>query len=347
MFSTAYLGRDLMRIQSLRVSRSIAFEPRLWWIYLVSTCQFFCIASYGVCQRPTVDEDDIGVAYISQSIGMECYVARVVGEEDDDVGERAAFSQFEAIYCYYKPPNSNVPQERFERTSVWDTWEGKTRDVNERVLKVTNHEWIERNGTIFDAKTKHPETDVNDTFTPVERFDPLFLPISSTLSMRFGWAKRDNLSSWMPAGKLYDRTRDDKGNDVGVWYRGKPKVIGLQEIHFDPNHGMPVKSTERIKRRGLVELDEKRPRSSTELYSTTTTEWKQFKGGELWLPVSIESEQVTRGRCSFSVKIEWWIDDEVPLNIFEFDDFKLATIRMSRLNKLIEARKQGNIRTTE
>ncbi|MFY7874943.1 MAG: hypothetical protein ACOVQM_05815, partial [Pirellula sp.] len=119
-------------------------------------------------------------------------MARVVGEEDDDVGERAAFSQFEAIYCYYKPPNSNVPQERFERTSVWDTWEGKTRDVNERVLKVTNHEWIERNGTIFDAKTKHPETDVNDTFTPVERFDPLFLPISSTLSMRFGWAKRDN-----------------------------------------------------------------------------------------------------------------------------------------------------------
>jgi len=74
------------------------------------------------------------------------------------------------------------------------------------------------------------------------------------------------------------------------------------------------------------------------MYSKTETKWEQHSSG-MWVPTEIDSEQPDVAPQSYSIKIVWWIGDEVPNEVFTLDDLKLATLRQSKAHSLIQAKK--------
>jgi hypothetical protein len=77
-------------------------------------------------------------------------------------------------------------------------------------------------------------------------------------------------------------------------------------------------------------------------FDSTKTKWKKHQKSGYWLPTEIESAEVHRyHKASYEVKIYWWIDDEVPDEIFELEDFKKAVIRRSKAHEMIKTLKDS------
>ena len=88
-------------------------------------------------------------------------------------------------------------------------------------------------------------------------------------------------------------------------------------------------------------LDKLDPYGSTRPYSKTVIQWTKHSASGYWLPSAIESEELGKNGSSYTIKVQWWVNEEVPEEIFGFEDFKKAVLRRSKAHELIQLRKDS------
>jgi len=287
-------------------------------------------------------EENLGIEYAIQYAEMTRYMVYVVGTEDDQEGNRAAFFNFEAIYAY-RGEDKGRSTERFEKIGHWIASDDTTRDINERSLKDFEHDWIERYGNITDVKLLDPSKNPDDFYTPVVGFDPFALPITYTKTIGKAGASRACLDYMMPVGQMYESISKGGGVDLGVWYHGPNKDLAITVFQFDEKFGgMPTELSMRLRKKGRPggALDKPDPYGTTEPYLKTKTSWVKHAESGFWLPTAIESEELTRNPRSYTIQLMWWIGKEVPDEVFGLDDFKKAVLKRSKAHELIDIRKE-------
>jgi hypothetical protein len=105
---------------------------------------------------------------------------------------------------------------------------------------------------------------------------------------------------------------------------------------------MPAQTLSRLQKPGKPSLDKCDPIKDSDPFDITKTKWKKHEKSGYWLPTEIESTEIHRKhKNSCEVKIYWWIDDEVPDEVFEFEDFKKAVIRRSKAHEMVETLKES------
>jgi hypothetical protein len=146
----------------------------------------------------------------------------------------------------------------------------------------------------------------------------------------------------MPVGQLHDSASLGDGVTLGVWIVGEYKEYANIILFDRKQGGVPIHYSSRMKKPRVPPLDKCDPMKNSDPFDNTTTKWKKHEKSGYWLPTEIESAEVHRyHRASYDMKIYWWINDEVPDEIFELEDFKKAVIRRSKAHEMIETLKDS------
>jgi hypothetical protein len=275
-----------------------------------------CLAGFPVQGQIAGDkpsEEELGVEYLVQLAEMPRYMAYMVGTyerpgiKQDDI---ASIFDFELIYAYRreKQGKSSI---RFERTGREITSSGHGKNYDERRLKNPEHDWK------------------NDYFSQV--FGPNFIPDGDPSIY---------LKDMMPPGQMYDSASIGDVT-LGIWIAGDKEFLNSFQFDGRPG-GMPTQCSTRSRKLRVPPLDKCDPIKNSDPFDITRTKWKKHEKSDYWLPTEIESAEVHRyHRASYDMKIYWWIDDEVPDEIFEFEDFKKAVIRRSKAHEMVETLKDS------
>jgi len=230
------------------------FTKALKNVIVVITFLLFTGTLIGQNENGEDREESAGLEYALQYSEIKKSMAYVAGscdsQEDDEV---MSMFEFDAIYAFQQADDGEVC-ERFERTGVRNfSTSLPSTIVNERVLRNRSHEWIERDGSIFDARLLNPEVSGQDSYTPVNVFDPYSLPITYTNGVVSTDANRKVLDLMMPHGRFFDGFTKSDGTHVGVWFHGKEKDIGLTLLGFDQKFGsMPTSCEIRFRQKGRL-----------------------------------------------------------------------------------------------
>ncbi len=293
-------------------------------------------------------EEEIGVEYLVQLAEMPRYMAYMVGTyerpgiKQDDI---ASIFDFELIYAYRREKQGQSST-RFERTGRKITSSGHAENRDERRLRNSEHDWIQEGNyrrQIVDAKKLLETVRPEDKWDPEPEFvNPLYLPIFGPNGIYYGGDDLIGLRNTMPTGQMHHSASfGDKGT-LGVWITGDEREFA-NILWFDGKQGgMPTQASSRMSRPGKPPLDKCDPIKDSDPFDTTKTKWKKHQKSGYWLPTEIESAEVHRyHKASYEVKIYWWIDDEVPDEVFEFEDFKKAVIRRSKAHEMVETLKES------
>ena len=304
----------------------------------------FAVQAQGTGEKPT--EEELGIEYLVQISEMPKYMAYMVGTyerpgiKEDDI---ASFFDFELIYAFRKELRGKSTA-RFERTGRKILSDGGGENYDERRLKNSEHDW--KND--YFSQGIVDEKKILDTLPPGQRYEPtpefinpLYLPLLGANFITDG-DPSVHLKDIMPAGEMYDSASIEGGVNLGIWITPKEKYI-LRIFQFDGRYGgMPTQTFTRMKKPRVPPLDKCDPMKNSDPFDNTTTKWKKHEKSGYWLPTEIESAEVHRyHRASYDMKIYWWINDEVPDEIFELEDFKKAVIRRSKAHEMIETLKDS------
>jgi hypothetical protein len=304
----------------------------------------FLVQAQVTTEKPT--EEEIGIEYLVQISEMPKYMAYMVGTyerpgiKEDDI---ASIFDFELIYAFRKEPRGKSTA-RFERTGRKILSDGDGTNYDERRLKNSEHDW--KND--YFSQGIVDEKKILDTLPPGQRYEPtpeflnpLYLPLFGPNSIPGGDPSK-YFKNTMPPGQMHDSAFLGDGVTLGVWIVNEPRNF-VNIYRFDGKQGgMPFHTTGRLKKPRVPPLDKCDPIKNSDPFVNTTTKWKKHVKSGYWLPTEIESAEVHRyHRASYDMKIYWWIDDEVPDEIFELEDFKKAVIRRSKAHEMIETLKDS------
>jgi hypothetical protein len=307
-----------------------------------------CLAGFPVQGQIAGDkpsEEELGVEYLVQLAEMPRYMAYMVGTyerpgiKQDDI---ASIFDFELIYAYRreKQGKSSI---RFERTGREITSSGHGKNYDERRLKNSEHDWKNDyfSQGIVDEKKILDALALGQRYEPTPEFlNPLYLPNFGPNFIPDG-DPSIYLKDMMPPGQMYDSASIGGDVTIGIWIAGDKEF--LNGFQFDGRQGgMPTQCFTRSRKPRVPPLDKCDPIKNSDPFDITRTKWKKHEKSDYWLPTEIESAEVHRyHRASYDMKIYWWIDDEVPDEIFEFEDFKKAVIRRSKAHEMVETLKES------
>jgi len=293
------------------------------------------------------DAEDLGIEYMVQCATMTKYMAYVVGTAEDPGTKSedvAAILDFELIYADRRE-KQGTSSTRIERTGRKILSNGDARSFDERRLKNSKHDWtndyfsqgIEEHRKLLDTLP------VGQRYNPTpELLNPLYLPLLGPNDIYFGADTNNTLKDAFLTEEIYDSGALAEAVKFGVWILGRNRDF-VNIIRFDGKQGgMPTETLCRIKKPRVPPLDKCDPMKNSDPFDNTTTKWKKHEKSGYWLPTEIESAEVHRyHRASYDMKIYWWINDEVPDEIFELEDFKKAVIRRSKAHEMIETLKDS------
>jgi hypothetical protein len=289
-------------------------------------------------------EEEIGIEYLVQIAEMPRYMGYMVGTyerpgiKQDDI---ASIFDFEMIYAFRKEKQGKSTI-RFERTGREITSSGHGKNYDERRLKNSEHDWKNNyfSQGIVDEKKILDVLALGQRYEPTPEFlNPLYLPIFGPNFIPDG-DPSIYLKDMMPPGQMYDSASIGDVT-LGIWIAGDKEF--LNSFQFDGRQGgMPTQCSTRSRKLRVPPLDKCDPIKNSDPFDITRTKWKKHEKSDYWLPTEIESAEVHRyHRASYDMKIYWWIDDEVPDEIFEFEDFKKAVIRRSKAHEMVETLKES------
>ena len=289
-------------------------------------------------------EEELGVEYLVQLAEMSRYMAYMVGTyerpgiKQDDI---ASIFDFEMIYAFRKEKQGKSTT-RFERTGREITSSGDAKNYDERRLKNSEHDWKNDyfSQGIVDEKKILDALPLGQRYEPTPEFlNPLYLPIFGPNFIPDG-DPSIYLKDMMPPGQMYDSASIGDVT-LGIWIAGDKEF--LNSFQFDGRQGgMPTQCSTRSRKLRVPPLDKGDPIRNSDPFDITRTKWKKHEKSDYWLPTEIESAEVHRyHRASYDMKIYWWIDDEVPDEVFEFEDFKKAVIRRSKAHEMVETLKDS------
>ena len=307
---------------------------------------FSCLSFSAKGQVPgdKPSEEELGVEYLVQLAEMPRYMAYMVGTYErpgirqDDI---ASIFDFEMIYAFRKEKQGKSTT-RFERVGREITSSGDAKNYDERRLKNSEHDWKNDyfSQGIVDEKKILDALPLGQRYEPTPEFlNPLYLPIFGPNFIPDG-APSIYLKDMMPPGQMYDSASIGDVT-LGIWIAGDKEF--LNSYQFDGRQGgMPTQCSTRSRKLRVPPLDKGDPIKNSDPFDITRTKWKKHEKSDYWLPTEIESAEVHRyHRASYDMKIYWWIDDEVPDEVFEFEDFKKAVIRRSKAHEMVETLKES------
>ena len=213
-------------------------------------------------------------------------------------------------------------------------------------MKNYEHDWIQEGNyrrQIVDAKKLLATVRPEDKWDPEPEFvNPLYLPVFGPNGIYYGGDDLIGLRNTMPTGQMHHSASFGDEVTLGVWITGNEKEFA-NVIRFDGKQGgMPTEVSSRMSKPGKPSLDKCDPIKDSDPFDITKTKWKKHEKSGYWLPTEIESAEVHRyHKASYDLKIYWWIDDEVPDEVFEFEDFKKAVVRRSKAHEMVETLKES------
>jgi hypothetical protein len=292
-------------------------------------------------------EEELGVEYMVQCAAMTKYMAYVVGTAEnpgiksEDV---AAIFDFELIYADRREKQGRSST-RYERTGRKILSNGDAHNYDERRLKNSEHDWT--NDYFSQGIVEHRKIlatlPVDQKYNPTpELLNPLYLPLLGPNDVYLGADTNDTLKDVFLTEELHDSVALAEAVKLGIWIHGRDKDF-VSVIRFEGKQGgMPTETQCRIQKPLMPALDKCDPFKNSDLLCITKTKWKKHEKSSFWLPVEIESAEIHRyHRNSYEAKIYWWIDDEVPDEVFEFEDFKKAVIRRSKAHEMVKTLKDS------
>ena len=327
------------------------FETYKFPFRAILLISFVCLTSFPVQGQVSGDkplEEELGVEYLVQLAEMPRYMAYMVGTaespgiEDKDT---ALIFDFEYIYAFRRDKQGKSST-RCERTGRKITSIGNAHNYDERRLKNFEHDWTQEGNYstgIVDAKKLLDSAPPELKWEPQPEFlNPLYLPIVGPNFVLLGGDTSIGLKYAMPPGQMHDSASLGEDTTLGIWVAGDYKEFA-SIIRFDYKQGgMPTQTLSRLQKPGKPSLDKCDPIKDSDPFDITKTKWKKHEKSGYWLPTEIESTEIHRKhKNSCEVKIYWWIDDEVPDEVFDFEDFKKAVIRRSKAHEMIETLKES------
>ena len=311
---------------------------------------FVCFAGFSAQGQIAGDkpsEKELGVEYLVQCAAMTKYMAYVVGTAENPgikTEDVAAIFDFELIYADRREKQGRSST-RYERTGRKITSSGYAENYDERRLRDFEHDWTQKgifSREIIDHRKRLNALPVDQKYEPTpELLNPLYLPLLGPNVIYYGVDTNNTLKEVFLPEEFHDSASIGEATE-GVWIGGIDKSW-VEIIRFDSKQGsMPTVTSARIQKPRVPSLDKCDPIKNSDPLSITRTKWKKHDKSSFWLPTEIESAEVHRyHKNSYEVKIYWWIDDEVPDEVFEFEDFKKAVIRRSKAHELVETLKDS------
>ena len=311
---------------------------------------FVCFAGFpaqGQIAGDKPSEEELGVEYLVQCAAMTKYMAYVVGTAENPgikTEDVAAIFDFELIYADRREKQGRSST-RYERTGRKIKSSGYAENYDERRLRDFEHDWTQKgifSREIIDHRKLLNTLPVDQKYEPTpELLNPLYLPLLGPNVIYYGVDTNNTLKEVFLPEEFHDSASIGEATE-GVWIGGIDKSW-VEIIRFDSKQGsMPTVTSARIQKPRVPSLDKCDPIKNSDPLSITKTKWKKYEKSGFWLPTEIESAEVHRYHInSYEVKIYWWIDDEVPDEIFEFEDFKKAVIRRSKAHEMVETLKES------
>ena len=311
---------------------------------------FVCFAGFSAQGQIAGDkpsEEELGVEYLVQCAAMTKYMAYVVGTAEDPGTKSedvAAIFDFELIYADRREKQGRSST-RYERTGRKITSSGYAENYDERRLRDFEHDWTQKgifSREIIDHRKLLNALPVDQKYEPTpELLNPLYLPLLGPNVIYYGVDTNNTLKEVFLPEEFHDSASIGEATE-GVWIGGIDKSW-VEITRFDSKQGsMPTVTSARIQKPRVPSLEKCDPIKNSDPLSITKTKWKKHDKSGFWLPTEIESAEVHRyHKNSYEVKIYWWIDDEVPDEIFEFEDFKKAVIRRSKAHQMVETLKES------
>ena len=311
---------------------------------------FVCFAGFpaqGQIAGDKPSEEELGVEYLVQCAAMTKYMAYVVGTAENPgikTEDVAAIFDFELIYADRREKQGRSST-RYERTGRKITSSGYAENYDERRLRDFEHDWTQKgifSREIIDHRKLLNALPVDQKYEPTpELLNPLYLPLLGPNVIYYGVDTNNTLKEVFLPEEFHDSASIGEATE-GIWIGGIDKSW-VEIIRFDSKQGsMPTVTSARIQKPRVPSLDKCDPIKNSDPLSITKTKWKKHDKSSFWLPTEIESAEVHRyHKNSYEVKIYWWIDDEVPDEVFEFEDFKKAVIRRSKAHQMVETLKES------
>ena len=311
---------------------------------------FVCFAGFpaqGQIAGDKPSEEELGVEYLVQCAAMTKYMAYVVGTAENPgikTEDVAAIFDFELIYADRREKQGRSST-RYERTGRKITSSGYAENYDERRLRDFEHDWTQKgifSREIIDHRKLLNALPVDQKYEPTpELLNPLYLPLLGPNVIYYGVDTNNTLKEVFLPEEFHDSASIGEATE-GIWIGGIDKSW-VEIIRFDSKQGsMPTVTSARIQKPRVPSLDKCDPIKNSDPLSITKTKWKKHDKSSFWLPTEIESAEVHRyHKNSYEVKIYWWIDDEVPDEVFEFEDFKKAVIRRSKAHQMVETLKDS------
>ena len=311
---------------------------------------FVCFAGFpaqGQIAGDKPSEEELGVEYLVQCAAMTKYMAYVVGTAENPgikTEDVAAIFDFELIYADRREKQGRSST-RYERTGRKITSSGYAENYDERRLRDFEHDWTQKgifSREIIDHRKLLNTLPVDQKYEPTpELLNPLYLPLLGPNVIYYGVDTNNTLKEVFLPEEFHDSASIGEATE-GVWIGGIDKSW-VEIIRFDSKQGsMPTVTSARIQKPRVPSLEKCDPIKNSDPLSITKTKWKKHDKSSFWLPTEIESAEVHRHhKNSYEVKIYWWIDDEVPDEVFEFEDFKKAVIRRSKAHEMVETLKES------
>ena len=311
---------------------------------------FVCFAGFtaqGQIAGDKPSEEELGVEYLVQCAAMTKYMAYVVGTAENPgikTEDVAAIFDFELIYADRREKQGRSST-RYERTGRKITSSGYAENYDERRLRDFEHDWTQKgifSREIIDHRKLLNTLPVDQKYEPTpELLNPLYLPLLGPNVIYYGVDTNNTLKEVFLPEEFHDSASIGEATE-GVWIGGIDKSW-VEIIRFDSKQGsMPTVTSARIQKPRVPSLEKCDPIKNSDPLSITKTKWKKYEKSGFWLPTEIESAEVHRyHKASYDLKIYWWIDDEVPDEVFEFEDFKKAVIRRSKAHEMVETLKES------
>lgn len=282
-----------------------------------------------------VDQASVNFAVRHHSIDRYLVVAE--GFTDCSENENQVVGDFEYFYAFSDDGNDpSRVRERVENSSIVLSTSGGTYPREVRQLKSDGKYWMNSGADIFDV-LKLP-LDVPRPTPPVV-WDPFTLPVSFWSTLRLPFPDYRNLESYvMTPGRLFSASVSEK-HLTGRWKLGKPKEYGFCEITFDRNQeNVPIRMRVYSYKPGVDSVNDKTFQRNSVLSCEAVSQWKKLKSGAL-VPEIVECVEMTdrRSPSSWKVKMQWWVEDEVPKEVFTAEDFARSHVRDSVIHRLTNA----------
>ena len=226
-------------------------------------------------------------------------------------------------------------------------WEKEKKYRAQRYLKTPENEFYQE--CFLEADSPH-YVDLRKLeqgkFTKPHVFDPLMLPVAFWSILELDNDPEMGIESIFNLKDLITGVREPNTNCIVGWWWGRTAVTGekfcIREYTFDPKQGgMPTRFRVWNIYKGENEEQARQLIQTAKPYQVTETKW--IRGlDEIWFPTELDIRNQTGKsiRRSWTIKLSWIVDD-VPDDVFTFEDVQLSEVGRSVVDKLIsEAAKQ-------